>query len=282
MEINTDLYNEPLNRTIIELFNTVYKSILNSMNLGLLLRETCLEINDKGFIKFNPYVENKFLYNIGFIPKYGDNNLYYLESNCRSCEYYLDKNYRLIKKYIEYIEEKSDTKDNLVSIQNLFTDFIKETIKRYHIVIYNDEKNFDDKDIPILDLKNFTTNAYIKNTYLYYYLFKLSKFAYIEEFTFKVYSMTSDQYKNILKYGDNDIDKYNFIELGTYALDSHAKGDCNLDYNYCGNIYYQLNIFLIFNLICKILMLNKAVEEDEKIKNFIINVAKNINQLTEL
>ena len=29
-------------------------------------------------------------------------------------------------------------------------------------------------------------------------------------------------------------------------------------------------------------MLSKAVEEDEKIKNFIINVAKNINQSTEL
>ena len=246
MEINADLYDEPLNKTILELFGTIHKSKLNSMNLGLLLREIYLEEDINGFIKFNPYVENKISYNIGFIPKYSDNNLYYLGSNCESCEYYLEKNYNLIKKYIELIEEKSDTKDNLLSVQNLFTDFIKETIKRYNIVIYNDERNFDGKDVPILDLKNLTRDASIKNTYLCYYLFRLSKFAYIEEFTFKIYSMTNSQYKKLLKYDDDDIDKYSFIELGTYALDSHAKNDCDLDFNYYGKRYHLLNIF--FNI----------------------------------
>ena len=103
-----------------------------------------------------------------------------------------------------------------LKLAKLLLELLKEKINNYYIVIADNEHTCGNFDISNLNSENFYNNDFIRNTYLYYGLFKLAMLAYNNNFKLKIYFTSMEnlfncEHQNKIK----DIENFNYIELGT-------------------------------------------------------------------
>ena len=225
----------------------------------------------------NDKANNEFLY-ISFCPICSASR-----NNDKSL---IKKNSALLKKF-----NKIYKKENIdyIDIAKFFRKLIKRRINNYYIIIHNTEKIFNN-NLLNLDIRTFMYDEYIRNTFLYFCLFKLAKLALlyiisgllyiISGFTFKIYSMSDNKYRNLLKNNMNDIKEYNHIELGTEQQIIEYNNIITDIYNKFPNRIYFNNYYLIFYIIFKIFLLNLETLKDNNNNNtvwFVQQMAQIIN-----